>query len=453
MAFKRIKAKRFGRRATPIFTFMCFWAKSPPLRKDLGEVYPTHKQVLNNILTNAPINMQTITIQPLQHKGKQYIALYYDNNSLLNNVVRQLPNAKWSQTHKCWYLPKTEDHYQALKVALANKAYIKVITTEETEPQHKHPPANAPIINSNGVKTVLPIPDNAINKNGTTVLGINAHILPNMQQHLQLKAYSPSTMRTYLNEMGQYLAILKNTPADELTVPRIKDYLQYCLVTLKLSENTLHSKINALKFYYEQVLRREKFFWEVPRPKKQLQLPKFFNQDEITDIIKTTDNLKHKTMLMLAYSAGLRVSEVVAIKVWHIDSKRMQILVQQAKGKKDRITPLSPILLVMLREYFTVYKPDKKGYLFAGDSLNMPYSSRSLQKVLQQAKERANILKPGSTHALRHSFATHLLDKGTDVTMIMKLLGHNDIKTTLRYLHVTNRDVLKLISPLDDLKL
>ena len=194
-------------------------------------------------------------------------------------------------------------------------------------------------------------------------------------------------------------------------------------------------------------------FWEIPRPKKPLQLPAFFNQDEITAIIKAVANLKHKAMLMLAYSAGLRVSEVVSLRTLHIDSKRMSILIKKAKGKKDRMVPLSPVVLIMLREYCTKYKPKRNGYLFEGQFLGEPYSARSLQQVLSDTKERARILKPGSIHALRHSFATHLLDKGTDVTLIMKLLGHNDIRTTLRYLHVTNRDMLQIISPLDDLKL
>jgi integrase/recombinase XerD len=274
-----------------------------------------------------------------------------------------------------------------------------------------------------------------------------------MREQLLLKAYSPSTIRTYINEMAQLLQTLGSVPADQLTTAQLKKYLVYCYERLGLKENTLHSRINALKFYYEQVLKREKLFWEIPRPKKPLQLPRFFNQDEITSIIKSAGNLKHKTMLMLAYSSGLRVSEVVAIKAAAIDSKRMCILIEQAKGKKDRMVGLSPVLLVMLRAYWQQYKPSKKGYLFAGQNPDLPYSTRSLQLVLAAAKTKAGVIKPGSIHALRHSFATHLLDKGTDVTMIMKLMGHNDIKTTLRYLHIANRDMLQVMSPLDDLKL
>jgi len=158
-------------------------------------------------------------------------------------------------------------------------------------------------------------------------------------------------------------------------------------------------------------------------------------------------------MLMVAYSSGLRVSEVVALKPGHIDSGRMCLHIVQAKGKKDRMVPLSPVLLVMLRDYWQNWTPKPKTYLFEGQEPDSPYTTRSLQLVLSQAKERANVFKPGSIHALRHSFATHLLDKGTDIMMIMKLLGHNDLKTTLRYLHVSNRDLLGIVSPLDTLKL
>jgi site-specific recombinase XerD len=220
-----------------------------------------------------------------------------------------------------------------------------------------------------------------------------------------------------------------------------------------LTENTAHSRINALKFYFEKVLGREKFFWEIPRPKKRIELPKVFNKDEIAAIINHTKNIKHKTMLMLAYSAGLRVSEVVSLRTYDIDSKRMIIQIRQAKGKKDRIASLSPVLLIMLREYAKEYKRKKGAFLFEGTSEGQPYSTRSLQQILTTAKKKAGIIKPGSVHSLRHSFATHLLDKGTDVTMIQKLLGHNDLKTTLRYLHTSNKDLLKIISPLEDLDL
>lgn len=275
---------------------------------------------------------------------------------------------------------------------------------------------------------------------------------------LRLKAYSDNTIKTYKNEFSCLLKKIGNYPAEDLTTEQLRRYMLHCMEKDHLQENTIHSRINALKFYYEQVLHRENIFIDIPRPKKPLLLPRFFNQAEVLAIIRAAGNLKHRVMLMLAYSGGLRVSEVVRLKVRNIDSRRMTILIEGAKGKKDRVVMLSPVLLVMLREYWTKYRPAKDGYLFEGQSMETesrrgPYSTRSLQLVMQAARRKAGILKPGSVHALRHSFATHLLDKGTDVVMIMKLLGHNDLKTTLRYLHVTNQDMMKIISPLDDLGL
>ena len=294
--------------------------------------------------------------------------------------------------------------------------------------------------------------DSAIDLSGK-MHPVNAHVLPKMREQLILLAYSPMTIRTYLGEMTQLLLLLRNIPADELTPEHLRRYLVYCFEALKLTENTVHSRINAMKFYYEQVLGREKFFWDIPRPNKPSDLPKTFNQDEIAAIINSIKNIKHKVMLMIAYSAGLRVSEVVLLKTHDIDSKRMFIYIRQAKGKKDRVVSLSPVLLVMLREYALQYKPDKRGFLFEGSVKGTAYATRSLQEVIQAAKAKAGVIKPGGIHALRHSFATHLIDRGMDVTIIQKLLGHSDIKTTLRYLHTSNKDLLKIISPLDDLKL
>jgi integrase/recombinase XerD len=281
----------------------------------------------------------------------------------------------------------------------------------------------------------------------------NLQALQRFVEQLKLKAYSRSTIKTYRSEFLQLLQLLKSKPVNELTPDDLRRYFIYCFEKLKLTENTLHSRINALKFYFEQVLGREKFFWEIPRPKKKNELPKMFNQDEVAAIINSTTNKKHKAMLMLAYSAGLRVSEVVSLKTGDIDTKRMTIMIRQSKGKKDRLAGLSPVLLVMLREYAKEYKPKKNGFLFEGNGKDIPYSTRSLQEVLLAAKKKAGIIKPGSIHGLRHSFATHLVDRGTDISMIQKLLGHNSIKTTLRYLHTSNKDLLKIISPLDDLEL
>ena len=272
-----------------------------------------------------------------------------------------------------------------------------------------------------------------------------------MTEHRQLKAYSPSTVRTYKNEAGIFLQTLKNKQADTLTSEDVRRYIHYCISELKLTENTVHSRLNALKFLYEQVLRHEKFFIEIPRPKKHLQLPKVLGEEELRRLFSAPKNLKHKALLFVAYSAGLRVSEVANLKIRDIDSERMQIFIERAKGKKDRYVNLSILLLDILRKYLLEYKPRPQTYLFESEKSFTAYPTRTLQQIFSTAKQKAGISKTVGIHSLRHSFATHLLDKGTDIKYIKDLLGHFNIKTTERYLHVSKKQLINIPSPFDDL--
>lgn len=376
----------------------------------------------------------TIQYQPGTHRGQPVIWLPFAYNAAFTAQIKKLPGAKWSQGQKCWYVPDTEGYRAQFGLAAQSTAVAKLDCSSSPKPAAAQP---------RKVQTVK--------ANATQQYKINGHVLPAMKQQLVLKAYSPSTITTYINEMGAFLATIKNTAADGFTVERLKDYLHYCLETLKLSENTLHSRINALKFYYEQVLGREKFFWEVPRPKKPQQLPKLLNEDELGRLFNALSNKKHKAMLFTAYSAGLRVSEIVSLKLSDIDSKRMQIFVGRAKGKKDRYVNLSPVLLDILRKYLTEYKPRPKEYLFESEQTHTSYPTRTVQQVFANAKQKAGIKKEVGIHSLRHSFATHLLDKGTDIRYIKDLLGHFAIKTTERYLHVSKQRLVNIVSPLDDL--
>lgn len=405
------------------------------------------------------MEMPVVELTPIFHREMECIGIYFKHSAKINTLIRQHVNARWSNTKKLWYIPLDRECCNKLLLTLKDVARVEKSGLRQYLVNRKN---NIRVLvperkTIEGAATIAPPPPNVFSRGSKPALlkiqPVNAHVLRDMEEHLKLKAYSAATIRTYLNEMSQLLQALKNIPADQLNSRHLKRYLLYCYEKLGLTENTLHSRMNAMKFYYEQVLKKEKFFWEIPRPKKQLQLPRFFNQNEVAAIIKAAGTIKHKVMLMLAYASGLRVSEVTAIKINDIDSSRMCILIRQAKGKKDRMVALSPVLLVMLREYWKTGGLVRNGYLFPGQYAGEPYSSRSVQMVLAAAKKKAGVMKPGSVHALRHSFATHLLDKGTDVTMIQKLLGHNDIKTTLRYLHVTNRDMLQVMSPLDDLKL
>jgi site-specific recombinase XerD len=245
----------------------------------------------------------------------------------------------------------------------------------------------------------------------------------------------------------QLLQLIKNKPVHTLTEEDIKRYLVHVMQKEKLSENTAHSRLNALKFYFDQVLGREKFFWEIPRPKKKQQLPKVISEEKILSGLWKIENLKHKTLLLLAYSAGLRVSEVVSLKICDINSDRMQVNINDAKGKKDRVVTLSAVVLKLLRQYYKEFKPAI--WLFEGQYSGEHYTSRSAQLIFKAAYKKLGLPSQCSFHSLRHSYATHLLENGTDITYIQKLLGHNDIKTTLRYTQVSNRDIGKIESPLD----
>jgi len=400
--------------------------------------------------------MEKIILKPLIHRQQECIGIYFNNIAKLNNIIRKKAGARWSQTNKLWYIPFDKENYEKLKQALKGVATIdqSALHNYLVNKKKKQPAvvqASKQIQKTITIQLPEKIEKKITYKTIYKIHPVNAHILPLMKEQLQLKSYSASTARTYLQEMAQLLMKLNTIPADELTPENLKRYLVYCLEELKLKENTLHSRINALKFYYEQVLNREKFFWKIPRPKKPLQLPKLLNETELSKLFNALSNKKHKAMLFTIYSAGLRVSELVNLKISDIDSKRMQIFIERAKGKKDRVVNLSPVLLDILRSYIKNYKPKPKTYLFESKQTLGPYPTRTVQQIFGTAKKSAGIRKEVGIHSLRHSFATHLLDKGTDIKYIKDLLGHFNIKTTERYLHVSKKQLVNIISPFDDL--
>lgn len=412
--------------------------------------------------------MKQVVLKPLHHRGQECIGIFFENSPKLNGAVRKQAGAKWSQTNKCWYLSLSKENYNTLFFALKGLASIEQSALHQFLAAKKGKKTGADktpaVLSTMSVLKQLPAAEKKtamtrqgwINKQvivykNSKIQPVNAHVLPAMQQRLKLKAYSPSTIKTYINEMSQLLQIINNIPADELTPEHLRRYLVHCYEKLKLTENTLHSRINAMKFYYEQVLGRDKFFWEIPRPKKQILLPKVLGENELRRLFTALENKKHKAILFTAYSAGLRVSEVVNLQLKHIDSGRMQIFVEKAKGKKDRVVNLSPVLLDILRAYIRISRPRPTKYLFEGTVPGESYSSRSAQEVFRQARKKAGILKQVSFHSMRHSFATHLLEKGIDIRYIKNILGHFSIKTTERYLHVAKERLVNIVSPLDDL--
>jgi len=267
-----------------------------------------------------------------------------------------------------------------------------------------------------------------------------------MERDLELKNYSPKTRSAYLASVRSFALYFHRSP-NELGDQEIREYLHYLLTDKKVSQSAVSQAYSGLKFFYETTLKRDWDGFRIPRVKMRKRLPVVLSQQEVQALFSVIRNLKHRAILMMIYSAGLRLSEVAHLKVSNIDSQRMMIRVEQGKGDKDRYTLLAKRALGILRDYWREYHP--KDWLFPGDSKERPISSRSIQKIFGRALSEAGIKKPATVHTLRHSFATHLLEVGTDLYHIQHLLGHKSPKTTTIYLHVSQRDLARVISPID----
>ncbi len=384
--------------------------------------------------------MIVIQFLPFYHNKQECIGIVFKHDNSVNDIIKKIKGVKWTATRKCWYILCTKENYQAAADALKGiaelqtgdlKKYLLQRKALTTKPEQKIIAGTAKMIIQNPISE-------------ENIIAINT-----LKKMLVLKGYSSNTIRNYCNEFHHLLRLLGNRSVNDLQKQHVLSYLLWLLEKQGCSETQVHTAVNAIKFYFEKVMKREKEFYDLPRPKKPFKLPEVLAEEEVIEIIKKINNLKHRTMIMAGYAAGMRVSEIVNLKVKDIDSKRMMIHIHSAKGKKDRLVPLSKKLLETLRAYYKEYKP--KEFLFEGQS-GEAYSTRSAQQILQEAKDKAGISKKGSIHMLRHSYATHLMEGGTDIRIIQELLGHNSIKTTMRYTHVSKKDLGKIESPLDKLK-
>jgi integrase/recombinase XerD len=264
-------------------------------------------------------------------------------------------------------------------------------------------------------------------------------------QQMQLKGYSENTIQSYVDCLIG-LSKFYNTSPDLLSDQQIRDYLHHCIVEKKLSTSWVNQCVSALKILFVQILKKEWDSLAIPRIKREKKLPVVLAKEEVKAILSEVKNIKHKTILTLIYSAGLRVGEAINLKVSDIDSKRMQIRIRQAKGAKDRYVILSAVLLDLLRTYYNLYKP--KDYLFPSQ-MNEQISDRTVQCIFKQTCKKCKLNKTVSVHVLRHSFATHLMEQGVSLPIIQQLLGHKSLRTTSVYLHVQQYTIDKIKSPLD----
>lgn len=269
-------------------------------------------------------------------------------------------------------------------------------------------------------------------------------------QQMQLKGYSPVTIKTYVSNIAQ-IASFYNTPADLLTVDQIRDYILLNITGKKLSKSWMNSTISAVKILFCEVLKREWNSLDLPRPGVNKKVPVILSKEEVQRLINSKTNVKHRAILMLTYSSGLRLGEVSSLKIADIDSSRMLIHLKNAKGDKERYTILSTAALDFLRIYYRIYKP--KEWLFEGRLSRNAISKRTVQEVFKQALVKSKVRKDVGIHSLRHSFATHLLEQGVALPIIQQMLGHQSLRTTSGYLHVQQYSIQGVRSPLDTLSI
>jgi site-specific recombinase XerD len=274
-----------------------------------------------------------------------------------------------------------------------------------------------------------------------------ADYLEPLKKELLIRRYSRTTAKAYIRYNRNLLLHSRKPPA-EVTAEDIRNFLQYMIRKRGIATATVNIIISALKFYYVDVLKRD-FICDISRPKKDKKLPVVLSRTEVKKILSAPRSIKHRAILMLVYSAGLRVGEVVKLKPGDIDSERMLVHVKSAKGRKDRYTLLSDIALRTLRLYWQCERP--RNWLFPGQGAGRHITTRTVQQVFANACRAAGILKRASVHSLRHSFATHLLESGIDLRYIQELLGHKSPQTTVVYTHVSKRKLEEIDSPLDSI--
>ena len=262
---------------------------------------------------------------------------------------------------------------------------------------------------------------------------------------LQIRRYANNTVKTYVSCFERFINHYPDKSIDDLDELDVRNYLLY-LVKSNWSNSYINQSINSIKFYYEVVLGLPNRFYSIERPRPEKKLPVVLSQDEIKQMLKLTTNIKHKCILSLLYSAGLRRGELLNLKPTDIDSARMMVKVNDAKGNKDRYTLLGKSTLTSLRKYYLEYRP--KYYLFESPK-GKQYSPTSISRIIETAVEKAGIKKSVTAHTLRHSFATHLLENGTDLRYIQLLLGHNSTKTTEIYTHVASNHFVSIKNPID----
>jgi len=373
--------------------------------------------------------MQTVKLSIKEHDGGERLFAAFEYDAMLNKLVRELPGARWSNSNKAWHFAASKQVVEVLKEKIKGIAEVDVSELKMQLQQRK---------------------EQQKEKQFASVDSETIAAIDYFKLWMEQKRYSPQTVKNYLGQLVQFLGYYHPRSYKDLTVEDVDRYNHEVIIANDLSVSFQRGLVGAIKLFYEQSGGTKMDLQKLQRPFKESKLPDVLSKEEVQRIINATNNIKHKALLSLIYSCGMRIGEALNLKIKDLDKQRRLIKIVQAKGKKDRYVPYSDKLRGLLKRYYDEFKP--KEYLFEGQ-YGGQYTERSAASVLQQCVKRCNIHKKTTLHTLRHSFATHLLESGTDIRYIQELLGHNSPKTTMIYTHVSSKKIGEIKSPLDDLEI
>jgi site-specific recombinase XerD len=374
--------------------------------------------------------LPNITLKKLKHRDKDCIGLYYPYNKELIAHTKMLPGVLWSASNKCWYVENKNNALHRLFVHFKGVAWLNN--------ELKSTKRSIEIISTK--KALNPYKEK-VNKEAK-------HELGRFRKWMESKRYSKSTIDTYLGILSSFFGFHHLKKPGDIEMEDVNNYNFEVVVKNNYSIVYQRQFINALKLFLKNMNGFKIDPEALERPRKSKKLPVVLSRDEILRLLLATPNLKHRTILTMLYGSGLRISELINLKIADIDFARKQVFIKDAKGRKDRVVALSERIYGLLNDYLHTYQPDV--YLFNGQE-NLKYTAGSVRHFLARAVKQAGIKKRVTPHTLRHSYATHLLEGGVDLKYVQELLGHSRPETTQIYLHVTKKQLLAINSPIDTL--
>ncbi len=355
-----------------------------------------------------------LKVIPISHRNNNSLLLKFKYNDELITLSKSI-GCKWSSTNKGWYVYHSNENIRLINNAFKDKADIDLSDVKPFLPKKSKKPVSVKI----------------------------------PEEYLDLlirRRYSENTIRVYSSLFKEFIQYYSNIKLDDITENDIRKYQDYLVKKRKISISTQNQAINAIKFYYEKILGHDKGDFHIERPIREKKLPEVISENELLRILKATDNLKHKSIIAMLYSSGIRRGELINLRIKDIGFDKKIIFVRLAKGKKDRTTILADNTALVLRKYLKLYKPNY--WLFEGMNRKQ-YSATSVGSLVKKASIKAGLNKIVRPHMLRHSFATHMLEQGVDLRYIQTLLGHGSPKTTQIYTRVTSYSLAKIKSPFD----